>query len=220
MQNRTDVIFAPHVDDEVIGCWKILNAQSVSDVYYFFDASSKRCDEALACAAKFGFTPHFVTDATELTSINFSGKTLHIPNIKDAHIQHKMVNYIGRKLPCTDMRFYSIDMNVQFNVLTSTEQREKRADLLELFPSQEKLLTSTDKYFLFESSLVKDYSSLATYRYDGISLTVGTEFEQDYVIEILKKIKRPIDFNTVVTNFVGSTVELTYGVFTWKFDPN
>lgn len=140
------VIFAPHIDDEVIGCWSVLSADRVSDVYYFYDITPDRQLEAEACAKLYNFAPHFV-EAGDIIKLP-EQCILFLPNIADNHINHKQVNIFGRSF-AAEKKFYSVDMNVPFRVLTEIDSTLKRRDLAILFPSQ--LVLKDEKYHLFEA---------------------------------------------------------------------
>lgn len=150
MTEKPNVILAPHVDDELIGCFRILEEKTVSDVYYFYDLTNERKEEALYCASKYGFNAHFLW----MNDIPVD-KTVYVPNIHDTHPHHKTVNYISRSLP-NKKRYYSVDMNVPFDVLNTNDQEIKLNELLDTFPSQKKLILKDEKYSLFESDLDTD----------------------------------------------------------------
>jgi hypothetical protein len=145
------VIFAPHVDDEVIGCYRFLNSHKVEAVYYFCELSVERRNEAVACANKYGFKPVFATTDTLIVDPDV---IILAPNINDKHPQHNAINRLAKKFP-NKKKYYSVDMNVKFDVLESSEQSDKKSSLLSLFPSQAALFAD-EKYFLFESLIDDD----------------------------------------------------------------
>ena len=160
MHGSSIVILAPHVDDELIGCFRQLSRGVVNDVFYFFDLDTERKIEAERTAQAFGFTPHFKFEEKLLDK----NATLYVPNIADWHPDHKAVNYLAKSLP-NPKRYYSVDMNTIFDLLSPAMQSFKKRMLLELYPSQEKLLGSNDKYFLFESDLPFDIRCTKTEGY-------------------------------------------------------
>ena len=162
-------ILAPHIDDEVIGCYRILITGQVQTVNYFTEITPERMKEAKACARRFGFRANFFPYISrallrELTS----GTIILAPHIKDHHPHHKMLNRAANALvhahdgehPETDLKFYSVDMNVQCDVLDEETRREKQKVLYELFPSQQPLFNQDSKYFLFESLLDTDWTKM------------------------------------------------------------
>jgi hypothetical protein len=170
IRDRSCVILAPHVDDEVIGCFSLLAAKKVSHVVYFFDLDPKRIKEAHASASYFGFNP-VVLGATSWGAMNSTNfETILVPNIKDLHPHHKAVNQIGRSglLPGQKILFYSVDMNTELSVLDQPKAERKLEALNTLFPSQKRLWLRDDKYWLFESIQQSDLEK---------TITIKTSFE-------------------------------------------
>lgn len=157
----SNVIFAPHVDDETIGCWSALENRSIHHVLYFFDITPERKLEAYKAAERFGFEPHF----TYPRDADSKWRTIYIPASSDAHPGHKLVNQFGRSFALKNdakMVFYGVDMNFRIKVLPGHHQQSKRHDLETLYPSQ-KALWQNEKYWLFESLFHSEYSITKTY---------------------------------------------------------
>jgi hypothetical protein len=150
------VIFAPHIDDEMIGCWSLLSSGLVDQVYYFNDLESHRVDEAIKLSVQYGFKAVFVDYEHELRDWfniikqKIAGKILLLPSIKDQHPHHKIVNRWGKAFP-NEKKYYSVDMNHKISVLRDYEREEKRAELDRFYPSQKMLWDRDAKYYLFES---------------------------------------------------------------------
>lgn len=153
---KNQMIIAPHVDDEVIGCYSLLAAGNIEKVIYITDFEELTTDreaEALAASKMFGFTPIFCTLDTvhHHTRLN---SVLYIPNINDNHPHHKAVNkYIRsrRGFGGSDLIYYSIDMNRSPTLLSPEDRASKLNALQKLYPSQSALFESDAKYYLFES---------------------------------------------------------------------
>lgn len=163
---RKYTILAAHVDDEVIGCFSLLDKQLVSKVIYFYDIEDDvRINEALACASRFGFHPVFGFDKYSILDDDL----LLVPNINDSHPDHKKVNRLAKSLP-NKKKYYSVDMNVKKQVLSSSDRTSKKHSLRTLFPSQSLLLSKDDKYHLFESILDDDSNKMiwVTFQKEGI----------------------------------------------------
>lgn len=158
------IIFSPHVDDEVIGCFSWLNDGRIDKVYYFFELSDLRKEEAIASSKRFGFKPFFVDDLSvfedSFSKIFNKNDLILVPNIKDHHIHHKMINRMA-KFHHTNLMYYSIDMNVTCDVVDFCN--EKKESLYSLFPSQERYFNQHRESFLFEKIIKDDY--LKTYRF-------------------------------------------------------
>jgi len=153
------VIFAPHVDDEMIGCWSLLTSFQVSEVCYFFELTSERRTEAQYVANSYGFKATFV-DESEHEKLKFPvGTTILVPNINDNHVDHKYINRLAKTCYAQnyDIEYYSVDMNTKHVVLSNEQRKLKENDLKRFYLSQLPLFAN-EKYFLFES-IVKDDSN-------------------------------------------------------------
>jgi hypothetical protein len=144
MMERKYVILAPHVDDEVIGCYSLLQRGLVTDVYYFFDLTPERQKEAQKCAELFSFNPHFDGSVGKIPA----DRIVMVPNVHDNHTQHREIFYLAQKIQ-NEKRYYSVDMNNSPDVLNRAMAANKKDVLSMLFPSQSKLLED-EKYHLFE----------------------------------------------------------------------
>lgn len=163
-EGKEIVIFAPHIDDEVIGAWRLLNERKISSVYYFHDLYQKRVEEAKLCATCYKFEPRFVTNKDELS---FEPDTIIlVPHIKDSHPHHKVVNAFAKTLP-NKKYYYSVEMNVDKEVLTGKQQAKKASELNANFPSQQELFKSDARYALFESLVDKDYTEFVEFEFEN-----------------------------------------------------
>lgn len=148
------VILAPHIDDEFIGCYRLLCEHKIKKVIYFFDLTEERIKEAKFVSENYKFEPIFCNDIENLNSHISDSDVLLVPNIKDNHIHHKKINMIAKKLKNKKL-YYSADMNTKFDVLSESIKNCKKDLLTYYYPSQEKLFEN-EKYFLFESLLESD----------------------------------------------------------------
>lgn len=146
-----NVILAPHVDDEMIGCWSLFANGQVSYVVYFEDLTAERKEEAKHMQQIMG-VKHISFEGFDF--IVEPDMMLYVPNIADAHPSHKMVNHWAKKHN-NPKKYYSVDMNVPFVVLDDIDQKDKRGMLTLCYPSQSKLFEN-DKYWLFESIMDDD----------------------------------------------------------------
>ena len=147
------VIFAPHVDDEMIGCFNLINEGKIDAVYYFYDLTEDRIQEAENAAKLFGFEVIMGGFSKEFFMTSAKDVIILAPNIHDEHPHHKEVNRLAKQLPNKKL-YYSVDMNVKKEVLANYDT--KRTALTSLYPSQKKLFEKDDKYHLFESILEDD----------------------------------------------------------------
>lgn len=168
------VVCAPHVDDEVIGCYTALVEANYKklDVHiiYFFETDEKRKAEALAACVRFKATPHFLKDSGDDISewwkgiLKKVGTAAHflVPTRFDQHPDHKYVNrfVFGQLMkysyPAT-IGFYSVDMSVPgTQPLVIKHRDDKKAVLYELYPSQHAYFESNAKCYLFEDIRPED----------------------------------------------------------------
>lgn len=160
MKSPRNIVFSPHVDDEVIGCFTALNRGLITDVVYFYDVDAARCDEAGKSSEMFGFRPHFDYDIADLVESISSLDTIFCPTIHDAHPQHASTNLYAKKIALETkckLVFYTIDMTAFQEPLSAEARAMKKAALEKLFPSQHVLLRD-EKYHLFEGYSENEYT--------------------------------------------------------------
>lgn len=157
---KTLIIFAPHVDDEVIGCWSFMNDTGAKIfVFYTGETSKKRMQEAKDFSEFMGknYDSIFISPKEiegMLSKIESVVSTLVLA--PDPHWEnHPAHKYLGSLVAdmCRryGMRFgtYSTDMNVPY--LRELQKPEEKKQMLDFcFPSQKSLWEYDHKYFLFE----------------------------------------------------------------------
>jgi hypothetical protein len=160
------IILAPHIDDEVIGCYSKLS--EVTDVYYFYECTKERKKEAKRVAKLFGYRVHF---NAKIDKINFNKvKRVYAPGSYDLHKDHKTVNKKIKQIHLEhsfELFFYSIDMNRKPVYLKKDSSKKKK--LLDIFKSQNTLFND-EKYFLFEDIYQKDFLEEWVYNLDDVTL--------------------------------------------------
>ena len=166
-------ILAPHCDDELIGCYTLLKARSISKVYYFFDFTETRIAEARNCASIFGFEPIFVSDPENL---KLDGMVL-MPSLVDSHPHHKLIRRCYSRYHTKNFYHADLDTILNKNVLSSEDQADKLSALNEIYPSQKALWDSNASYYLFECITNSDYLKLDKYNiyYSGRLLNVTSD---------------------------------------------
>lgn len=195
------LIVAPHVDDELIGCYSVLQDKNIEiDIIWCFDLTAERRMEAIRMAKEFSITPHFIEYFRETAIIsvieNNNFDRVYVPSIRDWHPEHKLVNRLTR-LHAT--HFYSVDM-VNGKVLSENDRRNKLSQLNTYFPSQKTLWENNGLYYLFESIHTSD---ITKYR----KWTMGTV--EVYYTSVDALIIEEL-FRTVSTTGWPDTVEATY----------
>lgn len=178
-----NIILAPHIDDELIGCYSILH--DIDEVYYFFDITEERKIEALNTGKKFNFKCNF----NEPVDINYND-IVYVTTSMDLHRDHKYVNRLAKSIQLDldfVLKFYSIDMNRKPKFLSDLHQQKKK-DMYELYPSQKGLFDSNEKYFLFEDIFDNDFVSNSVHmlnhsdKYVKITIEDTTDWDMDFKI--------------------------------------
>lgn len=148
------IIFAPHIDDETIGCHSLLSRVAVVSVFYFFECNEERKREGLVASRKFGFNPFFIPDikwffgfAREHHPIFAPDVSILVPRIDDHHPAHQTINRMAKEV-FSNLLFYSIDMNA--GAALYDESDRKRDDLYQLYPSQKQYFDDHPQCYLFE----------------------------------------------------------------------
>lgn len=155
-----EIILAPYIGDEVIGCYDYLNRGLIKHVFYFYDLRRKRRREAAACGKFFGFVVDFVEDHTDFFN-NFyyhipHSATILVPNVNNRHPNHKHINALAKMNHVGTIFYYGVDM-LTGSTLANAPNKKRRV-LNKLFPSQKKCFSKHDEYHLYETILAADFS--------------------------------------------------------------
>jgi len=139
-------IFAPHLDDEVIGCYSILD--TIDTIIYWTN------DYRVSNIPSF---PESLKDKYILnTDFDFSiidkEDIIYLPSKYDYHPLHRKVREFGMSFDCIKM-YYSIEMNVPW-LEEELDSKGKLELLRQMYPN-ESLFETNEKYYLFKS--VKEY---------------------------------------------------------------
>jgi hypothetical protein len=171
------LIVAPHIDDEMIGCWSVMNRPDIDlTVNYVYELFDTRKEDAAIAAHMFGFRS--VWGELPLDHARSGYDEVYVPSRRDWHEDHQRVN---RRYRHWATHFYSVDMG---NGVLLRDCENKRIALNTCYPSQRKLWTNNDKYWLFEDIQETDYDeykTLAWTQEDGhnFSITVLRRYAED-----------------------------------------
>lgn len=177
-----NIIFAPHIDDELIGCFSKL--KDIDLVVYFFDVNDERLKEAYQLQKKYNYNIKVHNPNYDVLSVyDHPMNTIYIPSSKDLHIHHKEVNRLVRNnFTKANRKFYSIDMNRKPKLVNNMEHKKEL--MYDIYKSQHGLFNSDEKYFLFEDIYDddSDKSIWVTFQKKGIhSFSRASESEYEDV---------------------------------------
>ena len=143
------IIVAPHLDDEVIGCYQILKT---GDVYAVLYGNKNISDmESTKISTKhFDFLAGDVK--RDLGKYSKMGLKFYFPDpYFEFHPDHRRWGAVGEKLlrEGENVIFYSTNMNAPY-IHEVADPLEKRDCLDTLYPDKKSLWKYDHKYFLFE----------------------------------------------------------------------
>lgn len=173
------LIVAPHVDDEIIGCYSVVTQSKDVTVQYLSEVTPVREAEARKAGEVLNFKivlfPYFVSPK----GFDF----IYVPCRQDTHAGHKKANAMFRW--CAT-HFYSVDMDQGATYLGEEEAGKKFALLNSLYASQSDLWKHDARYWLFEHIRELDFEVYTTVTIRGYTVTaldtyapvVGNAFRQ------------------------------------------
>lgn len=157
------LIFAPHADDELIGCWRLVSSKhDPLTVAYCEPPNAVRLKEIREAEARFGFEAVVPPEGASLWEfilhhvLAFSGIIWAPDPHWELHPLHKEVGSLARSA-CrrANRRFgvYSTSMNAPYLRELSTHQAGLKKEALDsIYPSQASLWATDHRYWLFEGT--------------------------------------------------------------------
>ena len=144
------IIIAPHCDDEIIGCYEILERKPI--VLYVENNDQERQDEAQKLLKEHELVKaqFFFKDIP--TSLMSPKNVYYFPDpIYEIHPAHRKWGSVGEAMLRSGFNviFYSIQMNAPY-IHEVKEPGEKKKLLDLVYPSQISLWDNDAKYYLFE----------------------------------------------------------------------
>lgn len=150
-----NVIVAPHPDDEIIGCYKVLMESKKCMIIYDGETLPDRREEVTKLKDSFstyGFGQLFLKSIP--SNLMTPENVFYFPDpIYETHPLHRQWGNLGESLARTKMNviFYTINkLTPYISELNSLQIKEKEELLNKVYPSQKSLWEYEKKYILFE----------------------------------------------------------------------
>lgn len=152
MKNKI-VIVAPHCDDEIIGCYEIIqnNPDNPPVILYVGNPIQERRDEAIKLREHTGVTMQLFPNSIPPIFMNPSTVFYFPDPIYETHPLHRLWGSQGENMlrGGLNVTFYTTNMNSPY--VHETKEPEKKEELLnKMYPSQKLLWEYDKKYVLFE----------------------------------------------------------------------
>jgi len=152
------IVLAPHIDDEIIGCFSLLKQYKKIKIVYFHDLDNIRKAEAKEVSVVTHWDISFNGYAEPIDE----NSLLAVPIKYDLHPHHRGVAKYAKKLKNKKV-YYSVDKNIPCDLLSKDAREEKEAFLNKFYKSQD-LWVYNKKYILFEKIFEKENSLLKLFR--------------------------------------------------------
>jgi len=145
------IIVAPHLDDEIIGCYEILINENIKPIIIYSDFSDdKRRSESLTLRNYVELKGQIFMDSIPANLIDKTN-TYYFPNpIYETHPLHRIKGISGEGLLRNGFNviFYSTEMN--YHAKYECKDPKGKRDLLnKVYPSQSNLWKYENKFWLF-----------------------------------------------------------------------
>lgn len=149
-EGKKIVIWAPHPDDEVIGCYEVL-IKTCPIIIYSGNTENDRREEAMKLREHVDIGPQLFL-MTVPPNLLKKDNTFYFPDpIEEWHPDHREAGFLGEQLARNgyDVVFYSVNMQARY--IHRTPDREGKKGLLDkVYVSQKDLWKYDNKYYLFE----------------------------------------------------------------------
>lgn len=150
-EKNTNIIVAPHPDDEIIGTYEILKKDDPIIIIYDGETDADRREKALKLKEHVKVSHQMFLKTIPTTFFN-ENHTFYIPDpIYETHPLHRRWGFLGEQLAREKMNviFYNTIMNAPY--IHECINPDDKLDLLnKIYPDQESLWKYDHTYFLFE----------------------------------------------------------------------
>ena len=147
------VIVAPHPDDEIIGCFSILDNPDIKPLIIYTELVDKLRQKEVQVIRNY-FTIKGQIFCQSIPSMFMTPKTtFYFPGPDELHPAHRKQAAIGEELARQGLNiiFYTTNMNVKW--IREIENFNKKKEMLDkIYSSQSDLWKYDYKYFLFEGA--------------------------------------------------------------------
>lgn len=150
MKNEIFII-APHADDDIIGCWEILENKNLRPIIiYTENMDDKRKQETLKLKEYCNIKMQLYLRNIPPSALNDTNTFLFPHPIYETHPAHRQQGFIGEQLARQGLNviFYITEMNAPFKFECSSPN-DKKTLLANVYESQIELWSYDHKYFLF-----------------------------------------------------------------------
>lgn len=149
---KETVIIAPHADDEIIGCFSVINDPDIrAHILFTEDIDKQRQDEVEKIRNFIDIKSYLFVSSIPQVFLN-KDTTLYFPDpVYEIHPAHRKQGAVGESLARQGLKviFYSTNMNAPY-IREVEDPNMKKEMLNSIYPSQMDLWKYDHKYFLFE----------------------------------------------------------------------
>lgn len=148
---KETIIIAPHCDDEIIGCYSILDDKTINPLIIYTEPTTvERQKEAMKIKEHFSIRGQMYCQSIPASFLNPNNR-FYFPGPDEIHPAHRRQAAVGEGLARQglDVIFYTTNMNVPW-IREVTNNTEKFNTLQDIYPSQSELWRYEHKYYIFE----------------------------------------------------------------------
>ena len=200
-----NVILAPHLDDEIIGCFSVLKP---GDLVLFFKDDYRAND-----INRKGYPWTFEQIGLEDSPVLVPDDILYIPSRYDYHPLHRAVNRFGTAVKHKHKRWYSVEMNTPW-LEEEADPVAKSALFRSHYPGEVGTICKNDKYFLFKSIQPFDEIIWASVKFQRELFHYWLAAPQEVIF--LRNLHRHIFFFEVDVQQFGDDRDLEYFILRKK----